>query len=330
MLNLKSMRKTIACLVLILMTASLVTVGCGDSGRSKDAELEITIAEQYGLPYAPLQIVKEQNLLEKNLPGLKVNWRQLGNTTAIREAMVAGEIDAGFMAIPPFLVGWDKGMAWKIACGLSQSPVGLVTNKEDIRSLADFTPKDRIALPQPGSVQHILLAMACENYFNDSHKLDNLLVTMAHPDGMNALLARREITAHFTTPPYLSRELEKEGMRLILDGKEAMGEEFSFIVGVTTAELYQENPQVYQAFVLSIEDAIVFMKNYPGQTASLLAKAYGMQEKEIVNYLKGPQVEYSLEVQGIMRFAEFMQRNGYLTKVPAKAEDVLWENKTGK
>lgn len=323
-----ALKKTLVTTAVLFMTLIMILggTGCSNTGNGKEVNQEITIAEQYGLPYAPLQIVKEFKLIEKNLPGISVNWRQLGNTAAIREAMLAGELDAGFMAIPPFLIGWDKGMDWKIACGLSTSPVGLITHKKEIKSLQDFTENDRIALPQPGSVQHILLAMACEKTFGDPKKLDNILVTMAHPDGMNALLARREISAHFTTPPYLTRELEAEGMRQILDGREAMGEEFSFIVGVTTSDLYHHNPKAYKAFVLAISEAVSFMAENPEQTAAILAKAYGMDESEIKNYLQKKEMVYTLEVNGTMRFADFMKRNAYITQTPKTMEDILWPN----
>lgn len=323
--NKKAMRPLVLTLIFILnITVLLSMVACSDQGPSNKTKYQITIAQQYGLPYAPLQVVKELGLIEKNLVGVKVNWKQLGNTAAIREAMLAGELDAGFVAIPPFLIGWDKDMDWRIACGLSTSPVGLVTYRDDIQSIKDFTTKDRIALPQPGSIQHILLSMACEKLFNDSQKLDNLLVTMAHPDGMNALLARREVTAHFTTPPYLFRELESEGMKQILDGQDAMGEEFTFIVGVTTVQLYKDKPEVYKAFTESIGEAIEYMNDKPEQTAAMLATAFDMEQSEVTKYLNHPKMKYSLEVRGVMTFAEFMQRNGYISKSPANADEVIW------
>ncbi len=52
---------------------------------------------------------------------------------------------------------------------------------------ADFSPDDRIALPQPGSIQHILLSMAAEKQLGKHDVFDNQLVTMKHPDGMTAL-----------------------------------------------------------------------------------------------------------------------------------------------
>ena len=237
-----SLKKRGVLFLIFVLQITIILNGCSNRGGQTSASPKISIAEQYGIAYAPLQIIKDNKILENKLPGIQVEWHQLSNTTEIREAMLAGKVDAGFMAIPPFLIGWDKGMEWKIATGLSSSPVGLVTYKANIKSLKDFSAQDRIALPQPGSVQHILLAMAAERELGDAKRLDNLLVTMNHPDGMNALLAKKDITAHFTAIPYLSQELENKEMHQILSGQEAMGKDFSFIVGVSTKKLHDNNP----------------------------------------------------------------------------------------
>lgn len=289
-------------------------------------ELRISIAEQYGLAYAPVQVMKELKLLEKNLPGIKTEWKQLSNTAVIREAMLAGRVDVGFIAIPPFLIGWDKGMPWKMASGLSESPVGLVTWKKGFRSLKDFTKIDRIAAPQPGSVQHILLAMACEREFGDAKKFDNQLVTLAHPDGMSALLAKKEISAHFTAPPYLMKELEQPGMTQVLSGAAAFGGEFTFIVGVTTEGFHDQNPRVYQAYVKSLHQAMDYVRKNPKQTASLLSAEYRISEAELLKYLQAPGMNYRPEIKGIKEFAAFMKRNGYISKIPQKTSEILWEN----
>ncbi|MGE4271919.1 MAG: ABC transporter substrate-binding protein [Desulfitobacterium sp.] len=321
------MKRKILLPILVITLLSLTLVGCNTAKEVQENKLQIKIAEQYGLAYAPLQIMKEKQLLESKLPGIEVSWRQLGNTTAIREAMLAGELDVGFMAIPPFLIGWDKGMEWKIACGLSTSPIGLVVNKESIQSIADFTPEDRIALPQPGSIQHILLAMAADKLWSDPKRLDNQLVTLDHPDGMNALLAGSEISAHFTTPPYLFMELEEPGIHQILDGKEVMGEDFTFAVGVTTEKFYETQPAVYEAFLEALAEAIKFMEGNPTETVNILAKAYQMDEAELANYLERSDTTYGLEVQGVMKFADFMQKYGLIKSQPANLKEVIWDRK---
>lgn len=317
-------KKEISKLLIIVLLISFIAAGCANTANT--AEATINIAEQYGLAYAPLQIAKELKLIEKNLPGVKINWKQLGNTAAIREAMLANEIDAGFMAIPPFLIGWDKGMDWKIACGLSSSPVALVTNRKEIKSIRDFSEKDRIALPQPGSVQHILLSMACERELGDSKKLDNLLVTLAHPDGMNALLSKQDITAHFTTPPYLMKELETPGMYEILNGKQALGEEFTFIVGVTTGKFHDNSPQEYKALLKAINEAMKFMESNREETLEILSRQYEMSMEEVARNLDMEGTEYSISIKGIDAFAGFMERNGYIAKAPKNVEEIVWDD----
>lgn len=313
-------------ILIFALIITFVLTGCGSEGPQATKTPKISIAEQYGIAYAPLQIVKEKKLLEEKLPGIQVEWHQLSNTTEIREGMLAGKVDAGFMAIPPFLIGWDKGMDWKIATGLSSSPVGLVTSKPGVKSLKDITDADRIALPQPGSVQHILLAMAAERELGDAKKLDTLLVTMSHPDGMNALLAKKDITAHFTAMPYLTKELENKDIHQILSGQEAMGQDFSFIVGVTTKKLHDNYPSVYQAFVRAVAEAVEFINNNPEQAAAMLADDYKLSKEEVLQYLTYEGTEYSTKVKGIPQFAGFMARSGYLSKPLKQSKDVLWED----
>lgn len=313
--------------IIVIITFSFFTLcGCKSNNEMKTEEYKIRIAEQYGLAYAPLQIMKENKIIENNLEGIKVSWEQVGNTAAIREAMLANKIDVGFMAIPPFLIGFDKGMEWKITSGLSSSPIGLITYKENIKSIKDFTKDDRIALPQPGSVQHIILSMASEKVFSDAKKLDDLLVTMKHPDGMNALLARKDITAHFTSPPYIFKELEQEGMHQILSGKEVMGKDFTFIIGVTTNKFHDNNPLVYDAFVKSLHEAIKFINDKPEESAKILAKEYNLSEDEVLRYITWDWMEYNSKVKGIYEFNDFMVRNGYISKPFDDINEIIWKD----
>ncbi len=305
----------------IIIICLFMLTGCA----SEKSQTEIRIAEQYGIAYAPVQIMRDQKFLEKNAPDAQVTWEQMANTAAIREAMISDHLDIGFMAIPPFLIGWDNGMDWKIATGLSSVPVGLVGNKE-IGSLADIGSDDRIALPQPGSVQHILLAMACQKEFNDPQKMDNQLVTLSHPDGMNVLLAGNEIAAHFTSTPYLELELEDEKMHKILDGKEAFGGDFSFIVGVSTRTFHDDYPLLYEKFNQSLAQAIAFIEESPEEAASILTNYYDLPKEEILAYLSSPGVVYDTGVRGTRQFSDFMTETNYLNKSYGQASDIFWEN----
>lgn len=130
--------------VLCLTGVMMAGTGCAKSGQET-----IGIAEQYGIAYAPLQIMKEKRFLEEKLPGVTINWKQFGGPTGIREGMLSGEIDFGFMGVAPVLIGIDNGMEWRYAAGLSSNEVAVVTSREDMKSLKDVTDKDRIAILSP-------------------------------------------------------------------------------------------------------------------------------------------------------------------------------------
>ncbi len=254
------MGKVNARLLIVFLTILLLLLS---RGRGKNQPVAVEIAKQFGLAYAPLEIMEALPLLDKKLPGVDVSWIQLSNAVAIREAMVGNGVDIGFMGIPPFLIGWDKGMKWKIFTGLSEMPVGLVTWREDISSLADFSKKDRIALPQPGSIQHILLSMGAEKELGDPAFFDASLLTMSHPDGMSALLTKTDVTAHFTSPPYIMLELEDPGMRTILTWKEAMGSSFTFIAGSVTDAFSKAHPDIMNQIRSALAEAISFIERNP-------------------------------------------------------------------
>ncbi|QSX09393.1 ABC transporter substrate-binding protein [Alkalibacter rhizosphaerae] len=308
-------------ILLVLLIFMFLMQGCSSE---TDGEKTIRIAEQYGIAYAPVQVMKEMKYIEEELEGATVVWEQLANTAAIREAMIAGELDVGFMAIPPFLIGWDKGMDWKIATGLSYVPVGLVA-KEEIPSLEGIGSEHRIALPQPGSVQHILLSMASKREFGDPKRFDDRLVTLSHPDGVQALFSGSEVSAHFTSTPYLEQELDQEGFHLILDGKEAFGQEFSFIIGATTADFHEEDPEAYQAFVKGIQKSVDYINEKPREAAALLTKYYDMDEDTIYGYLTDPEAEFSTTAKGMKRFGDFMLESEYIEKMYGSVEEILWE-----
>ena len=257
--------------------------------------------------------MREKGFLEEMNPQLKVQWVQLANTAAIREAVLAGDLDAGFMGIPPFLIARDKGMPWKIATGLSRSPLGLVVPVGKYKSLADFEDDAKIALPQPGSIQHILLAMACERNESDAELLDKHLLSLRHPDGMNALLSGA-VEAHFTSPPYLFLESENPGFEIILTGDEAMGESFTFIVGAVTEDFYQKNRPLYDDFLQAIDQSISFIEDNRNETVKILSEVYSMEAKELENLLYKPGMVFESSVKGLDKFVSFMYRNGYLSK----------------
>ncbi len=310
--------------VSILLLAILITILVFNMAVAVNPLPEIKIAGQFGLVYAPLMIADKLHVFEKN--GLKPIWKEYGSGAAVRESLISGEADVGFMGIPPFLIGWEKGCPWKVSMGFVVVPVGLVTNNPQIKSLKDFKPDDKIAVPSPGSVQHILLAMAAEKELGSPNALDTNIMAMPHPDALAALISKKGLTAHFTTPPYLFEELSQPGFHLVISDKSIFGRPFSFNVGVASKKFHDQKPLQYLAFVKTINYSFSWLNGNMEAAANLLAPEFKLTPQKTLQYLKWPGMDYTTKPYGLMEFAYFMKKAGFLKKIPQDPTEIIWEN----
>src|SRR5690606_14064310 len=102
------------------------------------------------------------------------------------------------------------------------------TNNPAVRTIADFTDKDRIALPAVGvSVQARVLQLAAAKQWGDAQyaRLDTISVAMPHPDAAAAIISGgTEITAHFGNPPFQDQELaQNPAARIVLNSYDVLG-----------------------------------------------------------------------------------------------------------
>lgn len=309
----------------IVLIAALITLtGCqavASESSESNQQSALKIARQFGLAYAPLTIMEHQQFIEKHAPEMDVEWVQLGNTAAIREAILTDELDIGFMGIPPYLIGVENGMNWEIFTGLSRAPLGLMTNQSDIHALGDIEASDRIALPQPGSIQHILLTMAAKRELGDAKAFDDQLVSLKHPDGVQMLLADSEITMHFTSPPYVFQEAS-EGMTEVISGDDAFGGPFTFIVGTLREEMTDKTETVL-AVREALKDAMQFMQDNRSETVRILSEAYSIDADVLDAYLYESGIVYSEEVLGLDKFVDFMVDETYLSS-DIKDKTLIW------
>src|SRR4029078_2760230 len=111
--------------------------------------------------------------------------------------------------VGPLVTLWAKtsgNLDVKAVSAINSMPLYLTTRNPDVKSLKDFTAKDKIALPAAKvSIQAGTLQMAAEKAFDEGQqdKLGALTVSMARPDAQAALLSgQSEIDAHFSSPPF--------------------------------------------------------------------------------------------------------------------------------
>jgi NitT/TauT family transport system substrate-binding protein len=148
---------------------------------------------------------------------------------------------------------------------------------------------------------------------------------MSHPDAMNALLAGREVSAHFASAPYLFLESKEEGIKKILSGREAFGGDFTFIIGVSTEEFYEQQPKNYAYFLNALEKAIEFIDGQPEEIAEILADNYNLSQTEMLEYLNWPGMTFTSEIKGLNKFIDFMAAESYLEANNYQYSELVFE-----
>src|SRR5262249_19854804 len=214
----------------IAMLASLV------AGAAFAEVSEIRAAQQYGTSYLALMIMQDGKLIEKHakaagLGDIKVTWAKLGGPGAMNDALLSGGLDFASGGVPSLITLWAKTKGtplWVRGVGaLNDMPNELITNNPKVKTIRDFTEKDKIAVTTVKiSTKALLLQMPAAREFGDSNyeKLDSFTVSMPHPDAMAALLSGSgAITAHFSSPPFEYQEKAKPGLHQVISNYEILG-----------------------------------------------------------------------------------------------------------
>jgi NitT/TauT family transport system substrate-binding protein len=298
---------------------------------------EIKIAQQFGIGYLPLTIMKTNGLVEKHLKaaGLadtKVSWLVLASGQPMNDALLSGSLHVASGGVAPFLILWDRTRGTlnvKAVAALSSMPMYLVTNNPNVKSIRDFTDNDRISMAGAGqSIQTIVLQMAAAKEFGDANfnKFSTLYRNLSHPDGLAAFLSGKEITAYFSSPPFQYQALEKPGVRRILNSYDISGGPATFLVAWATGKFHDENPKTYQAFFNAYKEATDFI-NANKRTA---ADVYVKETKDksgvdaIEKMLNDPEIKITMTPEQTLPIEHFMNKTGTLKNKAGSWKDLYF------
>lgn len=307
--------------------------------RARAETKEVRAAQQYGLSYLALMVMEHDQLVEKKaremgLGDIKCTWAKLGGPGAMNDALLAGSLDFGTGGVPALVTLWSKTgkMPTKVrgVGALNSMPNLLNTTNPSVKSIRDFTEKDKIAVTTVKvSTQALLLQMAAAKTFGEKEyqKLDNFTVSLAHPDAQTALLSgRSEITAHFASPPFQSQELADPRVHTVADSYDILGGSATFNVVWSTTKFHDENPKTFAAFLAAFQEATDRINQDKRAAAELYVKMTSSKESadETLRIISDPRVEFTLTPQRIMVTAEFMQKVGRIPAAPTSWKEMFF------
>jgi NitT/TauT family transport system substrate-binding protein len=126
-------------------------------------------------------------------------------------------------------------------------------------------------MPAIGSAQHVILQMQAEKELGDPKKLNNQIVAMAHPDGTAAILSKREITCHLSSPPFQFEQLRDPGIHKVFDSFQAVGGSHTFNLVWASEKWVKANPKLVKAFIDALKEATDFVNEKPADAVKIYA-----------------------------------------------------------
>jgi NitT/TauT family transport system substrate-binding protein len=325
-----------------LQTAAAVAALGAGAFPARAAELkEINFSRQPGVLYLPMILMEHHKLVEKHakllgLGDVKVNWLTLTSGGAATDALLAGSLDFVTSGATNMLLLWDrtKGQVKGVA-GCGGLPMFLLTNNPNVKTIKDFTAKDKIAVPTiKVSSQATILHMAAEKAFGPGKhgELDAFTVQMGHPDATAAILSpNNEINSHFSLPPFQQIALKDPKVHVVLRSDEIFGGPVNNAVTFTSAKFRNANPQGVSAVLAAIEEAMGMIKAQPKESAATyLANVKDkITAEELVEVITNKDANFGAAPIGLNQLSAFMARVGTLKTTPKDWKEFFWEEAHG-
>ena len=305
------------------------------TAKAEVSELKIT--KQPGLLFAPMLLMEHDKLVEKHaaqagVPELKASWLTIMSGGANNDALLSGSVHITTSGVTNMLLLWSKTKGdVKAILGVSGLPFKLVTRNPNIKTIKDYGPNDRIAVPTVRqSIQAITLGIALQKAYGDDKANEKLVpnqVQMGHPDALTALLnPQHEVTSHFASSPFQEIELKNPGVHVVLESREALGGDGHVALAHSTTKFYEENPKAVQAFFTAYQEVVGMIRKDPKGAADAylsMVKERASAE-EVVQLLTQRGAIYQAEPVRTMVYAEYMAKAGFIKPIPKSWKDYFF------
>ncbi|CAM5455459.1 ABC-type taurine transport system, periplasmic component OS=Afipia felis OX=1035 GN=NCTC12722_03215 PE=4 SV=1 [Afipia felis] len=321
-----------------LLIGLLLFGACNASTPAQAETKHVRIAQQYGISYLPLMMVVEKGLLKKHakeagLGDIDVSFLKLAGSNVMNEALLSGSLDFASGGLTGLIILWAKSKgAIKAVSAVTSMPIYLNTRSPDVKTIADFTDKNRIALPAVRVSPHaVVLQMAAAKAFGNENysKLDRLTVSLSHADGMAAMMSGvSEIDSHFTAPPYQYQELRSGKVHRVLSSYDVAGQNSTFVLVWAAEKFRKDNPKTYDAFVAALNEAMDIINKDKRAAAKFYVETSKekITEEEIYEILTNPENTFTTVPSGISTYTDFMYKVGIITTKPNSWKDLFFDN----
>jgi NitT/TauT family transport system substrate-binding protein len=264
--------------------------------------------------------------------GLALKWELYPTGPRIIEAMMAGDLDLGYVGLPPVIVGIDKDARLKCVAGGHVEGTVLIAGLK-YRSLEELDYKTRAALkqfegrcigsPSRGSIHDVVI--------RDLLKREGLAGKVAvknYPwaDLLVNALEEGEVDAAIGTPSLAAVAMEGSVGRIIFSPSQLWPFNPSYGI-VAREEFITEVPKAIESFLRIHRKASILIREHPQRASGIISKVIGVVDEEFVLTVLGISQRYCTGlprefIEATMAFAKTLRDLGYI-KRHLREEDIF-------
>ncbi len=269
-------------------------------------------------------ILMGKDWLEK--AGIHANWKLFASGPDIIKAFANGEIDIGYIGLPPAIIGIDRGVPIICVAGGHVEGTVMIAG-EGYRTLGEMKGLNAvlgqfkgkvIGSPPKGSIHDVIINNAIQEA-----GLDIKVKNFAWTDFVLEALVDGEIEAAVGTPSLAVAASRACGARIIIPPHALWHDNPSY--GIVIRKEMAQAPDVILRFLEIHEKASNFIRTKPLNAARLVSKLTGIVDENFVleAYNVSPKYCASLSrefIASTMAFVPVLYRLKYITREIPESE----------
>jgi NitT/TauT family transport system substrate-binding protein len=264
--------------------------------------------------------------------GIKVEWLLFPTGPEMVKAFARGELDIGYMGLPPAMIGIDKGLQIKCVAGghiegtvlIAKKVFKTLTELGSIKeTLSQFKGK-AIGTPSKGCIHDVIIRILIDEA---GLQQDIAVKNFEWADFILESMEDCVVDGAAGTPPLAVLASRFLDAKIVLPAHVMWPNNPSYGI-VTTMDMIKSSPDMLEEFLKLHEEACNLVRSRPEEAAEIVAKTMGVVDKDFVleTYRVSPKYCASLSkeyIDSTMAFVSVLQKMGYISR-PLVKDDVFY------
>lgn len=237
---------------LIIITVTFIGILSGCAQKNKKIS-QVRVAYFPNVTHSQALLQKQDGSLQKALGNsVKVKWQKFNAGSSEVEALLAGEVDIGYIGPGPAINAYTKSKGdVQVISGTADAAAILVSRKgSNIKSVKDLSGK-KVAIPQFGNTQDLSLRiLLSQSGLKDKAKGGTVEIVQAENPDIKTLLDKGSIDAALVPEPWGSRLVKEVNANIVLN-YDAIWRKGDYPTAVVVArkEFIKDHPDIVEKFL---------------------------------------------------------------------------------